>query len=117
MYWHKKLSKSFPGDSPVKNPPANAGDMGQIPNQDPTCHGATKPVRHNYWACALELGSHDSWGLHALEPVLYKRSHCKEKPVHCNERVPPCSPQLQKSLRSKEDPAQPKINKINKTSS
>ena len=33
MYWHKKLSKSFPGDSAVKNPPANAGDMGQIPNQ------------------------------------------------------------------------------------
>ena len=22
---------------------------------DPTCHGATKPVHHNYWACALEL--------------------------------------------------------------
>ncbi|KAJ8791477.1 hypothetical protein J1605_004282 [Eschrichtius robustus] len=22
--------------------------------EDPTCHGATKPVRHNYWACALE---------------------------------------------------------------
>ena len=20
--------------------------------EDPTCHGATKPVRHNYWACA-----------------------------------------------------------------
>ena len=20
----------------------------------PTCRGATKPVRHNYWACALE---------------------------------------------------------------
>ena len=23
--------------------------------EDPTCRGATKPVRHNYWACALEL--------------------------------------------------------------
>ena len=22
--------------------------------EDPTCHGATKPVRHNYWACTLE---------------------------------------------------------------
>ncbi|KAJ8786689.1 hypothetical protein J1605_006178 [Eschrichtius robustus] len=22
--------------------------------EDPTCHGATKPVRHNYCACALE---------------------------------------------------------------
>ncbi|KAJ8779945.1 hypothetical protein J1605_012114 [Eschrichtius robustus] len=22
--------------------------------EDPTCHGATKPMRHNYRACALE---------------------------------------------------------------
>ena len=27
--------------------------------EDPTCHGATKPVRHNYWACALEPASHN----------------------------------------------------------
>ena len=22
--------------------------------EDPTCRGATKPMLHNYWACALE---------------------------------------------------------------
>ena len=22
--------------------------------EDPTCHGATKPMHHNYWACAQE---------------------------------------------------------------
>ena len=27
--------------------------------EDPTCSGATKPVRHNYSACALEPGSHN----------------------------------------------------------
>ena len=27
--------------------------------EDPTCHGATKPVRHNYGACALEPMSHN----------------------------------------------------------
>ena len=27
--------------------------------EDPTCHGATKPMRHNYWACALEPASHN----------------------------------------------------------
>ena len=27
--------------------------------EDPTCHGATKPVRHNYRACALEPASHN----------------------------------------------------------
>ena len=38
----------------VKNPPVNAGDTGLIPHaaehvqEDPTCHGATKTVGHNY---------------------------------------------------------------------
>ena len=61
--------------------------------EDPTCHGAAGPVRHNYWACTLEPVSHNYWA-HApqllkpvsLEPVLCnKRSHCNEKPVHRNE--------------------------------
>ena len=29
--------------------------------EDPTCHGATKPMRHSYWACALEPVSHNYW--------------------------------------------------------
>ena len=29
--------------------------------EDLTCRGATKPVRHNYWACALEPMSHNYW--------------------------------------------------------
>ena len=70
--------------------------------EDPTCCGATKPMRHNYWACALEPASHNYWA-HVpqllkptcLEPVLRnKRSHRNEKPAHRNE-----------------DPTQPKINK------
>ena len=27
--------------------------------EDPTCGGAMKLVRHNYWACALEPTSHN----------------------------------------------------------
>ena len=27
--------------------------------EDPTCHGATKPMRYNYRACALEPTSHN----------------------------------------------------------
>ena len=39
----------LPCDSVVKNLPANAGDMGRSTVQeDPTCLGAAKPVRHNY---------------------------------------------------------------------
>ena len=71
--------------------------------EDPTCRGATKPVRHNYWACALEPASHNYWA-HVpqllkpvrLEPVLRsKRSHRGEKPA-CDNK----------------DPTQPKINKL-----
>ena len=43
-----------------------------LDQEDPTCHRTTKPVHHNYWACALE-------------PVLHnKRSHRNEKPTHRN---------------------------------
>ena len=34
--------------------------------EDPTCRGATKPVCHNYWACALEPVSHNYWA-HVLQ--------------------------------------------------
>ena len=61
--------------------------------EDPTRRGATKPVHHNYWACALEPTSHNYWA-HVpqllkparLEPVLCnKRSHRSEKPAHNKE--------------------------------
>ena len=39
----------YAGGAVVKNPPANAGDMGSSPGLgSPTCHGATKPLCHNY---------------------------------------------------------------------
>ena len=78
----------------VENPPANAGDMGSIPGPEyPTCHGATKPVRHNYWACALEPTIHNYWARvpqllkpTRLERVLHnERSHRNDEPAHCNE--------------------------------
>ena len=61
--------------------------------EDPT----NKPVRHNYWACALEPASHNYWALmpqllkpERLEPVLLnKRSHHNEKPAHRNKTVAP----------------------------
>ena len=61
--------------------------------EDPTGRGATKPVLHNYWACALEPTSHNYWA-HVLqllkptrlEPVLHiKGTHHNEKLAHCNE--------------------------------
>ena len=52
--------------------------------EDSTCHGATKPVCHNYSARELQLLK-----FMFLEPVLYnKRNHCNEKPKHYNEEWP-----------------------------
>ena len=61
--------------------------------EDPPCRGATKPVGHDHWACALEPTSHNYWARVPqllkpvrLEPVLRnKRSHHNEKPAHRNE--------------------------------
>ena len=51
--------------------------------EDPTCRGATKPERHNYWAWAREP---QLLKPARLEPVLRsKRSHRNEKPVHDNK--------------------------------
>ena len=53
--------------------------------EESTCFGATKPIHHNYWTCALETGSCNYWSPCALEPVLCnKRSDCNEKPAHHN---------------------------------
>ena len=70
------------------------GTQGRTPVWgDPTCHGTTKLMCHNYWACALEPMSHSCWAPvpqllkpACLEPMLCnKRSHHNEKPAHCNK--------------------------------
>ena len=63
--------------------------------EDPTCRRAPKPVRHNYWACALEPESQNYWThmtqllkLTHLESVLHNNAlqcHCNEKHTHRNE--------------------------------
>ena len=74
-------------------PPMQATRVRALLREDPTCRGATKPVRHNYWACALEPASHNYWA-HVLqllkpahlEPVLHNnRSHHNEKHAHRNK--------------------------------
>ena len=47
--WSQILGLDFPGGTVVKYLPANAGDtVRALVWEDPTCHGATKPVYHNY---------------------------------------------------------------------
>ena len=49
--------------------------------EDPTCHRATKPMCHNYWACILKTASHSYW---SHMPQLLKPMHLE--PVLCNKR-------------------------------
>ena len=51
--------------------------------EDPTCCGTTKPVHHNYWACALESVSHNYW---AREPRA--RAPQQEKPPQQEAHAP-----------------------------
>ena len=60
--WYlKELLQDFPGGPVVRSLPANAGVVGSIAGPEgPQCLGTTEPVLHD------------------------KRSHCNEKPTHCN---------------------------------
>ena len=95
---------------PVQGTPVRA-----LVQEDPACHGATKPVGHNYWACALEPMSHNYWPrapqllkLARLEPVLCnKRNYRNEKPTHHNKEWPP----LVATRESPRTAMQPKTNK------
>ena len=72
--------------------------------EDPTWRGTTKPVHHNYWACALESMRCNYWACvpqllkpARLDPVLRnKRSHRNEKPCTATKSSP-CSLQLEKA--------------------
>ena len=80
--------------------------------EDPTCRGATKPMRHNYWVCAPQLLSLCS---RAHEPQVLSlcatttearvpRAHAlqQEKPLQCGSprtttKSNPCSLQLEEA--------------------
>ena len=107
VYWVTELNwtednvEDFPGNTVDKNVPANVWCTGPIPSPG-RCLRATTPRCHNYWAWALEPGSHNYWNPHTLESVLQnKRSHCNEKPIHCSCRY-------RKPAHSNKDSAKPK---------
>ena len=89
--------------------------------EDPPGQGAIKSGYPDYWACALEPGNCNSrvGKLQLLSPqATTTEAHTPQS--LCSARrsyaLPlessPCSPQLEKSPLSKEDLAQPKLNKI-----
>ena len=59
--------------------------------EDPTCRKATKPMRHNYWACALEPHEPQLLSLHAATTeARMPRAHApqQEKPPQWEARAP-----------------------------
>ena len=72
--------------------PMQGTQVWALVHEDPPCHGATKPVHHNYWSCALEPMSQNYWARvpqllkpTRLEPVLRNERSHNEKLVHRNE--------------------------------
>ena len=104
--------------------PVQETQVRALVREDPTGRRATKPVRHNYWACALEPASHNYWAHMpqllkpaGLEPVLRnKRSHRNEKPAHCNTAMKSssCSLQLEKAYAHQRRPKAAKKKKKKK---
>ena len=59
--------------------------------EDPTCHEATKPMRQNYWACALQLVNHNCWSPHARTTEAHApraRAPQQEEPLRWEARAP-----------------------------
>ena len=80
--------------------------------EDPTCCGTTKPVRHNYWACALKPTSHNYW---AHVPQLLKPTRSRARAPQQRETTAmrslrtatkhsPRSPQLEKARAQQRRP-------------
>ena len=124
LEWPGNPNRGFPGGSVVKKKkkiflPVQETWVWFLGWKNPTCHRATKPVHYNYSACALATRGQNYWvhvpqdrSLCALEPVLSSKvSPRSEKYAHHIKRVASCSPQLERSPRSHENLAQPKINK------
>ena len=96
IWEHKKyLAGGFP--SGKKSLPVQETWVQSVIWEDIPCLGAPKPTCHNYWAHMPW-----KWALHQEKPP-QSETHTAQL------ESSPHSPHLQKSSRSHEDPAQPKI--------
>ena len=98
----------FPGGSMVKNPPANAGGLGSIPDpgrphipagQLSPCAITTEPVPRNPGTTAAEPRCCSCWKSSTLEAVRRKRSLCNEKLVHPTREQPPLTETREKPMQ------------------
>ena len=80
-------------------------------------HLSMQGTRFNHWSRKTPqvVGQlalcHSNGSLHALGPMLHKRSHCTEKPAHRNQRKGAPAPLQLNPTHGSEDSAEPKVNK------
>ena len=99
-------------------------EIWSLVQEDPTYHGATKPMCHNYWTCALEPTCCSYWAHvpQVLNPRAATTEAClprsrapqQEKPPQWEAETPQRRVDLarrnwRKPAQSNEDPTQPKI--------
>ena len=112
----KTLGRGFPGGSVVKNPPANAGDMGWIPGsreipqateQLSPCTTTTEPVLQSPCITVTE----------ACEPRAQatREATIMRTPDTATGEQPPFAATREKPTRSNKDPAQPKTKKSDRS--
>ena len=108
----------FPGGSVVKNLPPNAGDSSLIPDSGRSHRPQNNSV---HWAQLLSLGSEtielrccNYWSLVPLSLCFTTKEVTEIRSLHNAIKSSPCSLQLDKSLWSNKDAAQPKIRKYKK---
>ena len=75
--------------------PLQGTQVQSLVQEDPTCRRATKPVRHNCWACTVEPACHNYWARvpRACAPQ-------QEKPLQREARTP----QLEKACVQQQRP-------------
>ena len=79
IYW--KLILGLPGGAVVKNLPAKAGDMSSTPGLGRSHMPQSNEARASQLLSLRTTTTEPA----CLEPVLHKRSHCNERPVHRNQ--------------------------------
>jgi len=78
--------------------------------EDPTCHGVTKPVYHNYWAgVCCHCGSLCTWSPCSAAREATQREASAPKLESC-----PCSPKLEKACTQPQRPSTTKLIKLKK---
>ena len=78
--------------------------------EDPTCRGKTKPVCHNYWACALAPACCNYWSPRASSPCPTTREATAMRSPRTATKSSPRSPQLEKACTQQRRPNADKHN-------